>query len=262
LAVAGAVTVTAGGCASRLDQALLADRNPAAHRPNPEAEYCLHCPDVLQVSAPGWSGDQAVGPDGRVRLGAAAVRVDGQTPAEAARTIAGRLDVDPGEVQVRVVGFNSQRVYVHGEVAGLQRAVPYQGPETVVDLLQRLGGITPGAAPEDIQVVRSRVADGRPPEVFHVHLEAILAEGDQSSNVRLEPFDQVYVGQTRRHCVACCLPPWMRSLFTKAGGAEVSDRQLSTQPSGGDGMPDSAGSTPRRERRSVGGSARPSDAPP
>jgi hypothetical protein len=56
------------------------------------------------------------------------------------------------------------------------------------------------------------VADGRPPEVFHVDLAAILRRHDQSTNVRLEPFDEVYVGQTRRGCVAACLPPWMRKL--------------------------------------------------
>jgi protein involved in polysaccharide export with SLBB domain len=213
-AAAATVLALLAGCAGRLDRALLADRNPAAHRADPEAEYCLHCPDVVEVALPGWTGELTVGPDGRLPADrGAGVRVDGQTPAEAARHVADRLGVDPAGVRVRVTGFNSQRVYVHGEVAGLQRAVPYRGPETVVDLLQRMGGITPGAAPGDIQVVRARIADGRPPEVFHVDLEAILRRGDQATNVRLEPFDQVYVGQSRRNCIACCLPPWLRSVL-------------------------------------------------
>jgi protein involved in polysaccharide export with SLBB domain len=202
------------GCAGHLDQALLADRNPAAHQANAEAEYCVHCPDLLQVSVPGWSGETPVGPDGRVRANrGVAVRVEGQTPGEAARHIAEELGCKPADVRVHVAGFNSQLLYVHGEVAGVQRAVSYQGPETVLDLLQRMGGIAPGAATGDIQVVRSRVAEGRAPEVFHVDLEAILRRGDQATNVRLAPFDQVYVGQTRQHCIACCLPPWLRSLF-------------------------------------------------
>jgi polysaccharide biosynthesis/export protein len=211
--VAGPLLALAAGCAGRLDRALLADHNPAAHRADPETEYCVNCPDTIEVTFPGGTVEQEVGPDGCVRPGGrAAVRVEGQTAAEAARHIAAQLGVDPSGVQVRVAGFNSQRVYVHGEVAGLQRAVPYHGPETVVDLLQRMGGITPGAEPANIQVVRSRVADGRPPEVFHVDLEAILHRGDQATNVRLEPFDQIYVGQTRQHCIACCMPPWLRSL--------------------------------------------------
>jgi polysaccharide biosynthesis/export protein len=219
--IVGPLLVLATGCAGRLDRALLADRNPAAHFANPETEYCVHCPDVLDMAVPGWAGEQAVGPDGRVRPGKGiAVRVDGQTPVEAARNIAERLGVAPSAVRVRVAGFNSQRVYVHGEVTGVQRAVPYQGPETVLDLLQRMGGITPGAEAGNIQVVRSRVADGRPPEVFHVNLDAILRHGDQTTNVRLEPFDQIYIGQTRQHCIACCLPPWLRSLFGNATGEE------------------------------------------
>jgi protein involved in polysaccharide export with SLBB domain len=213
-ALAGPLLALATGCAGNLDRALLADHNPAAHQANPEAQYCLHCPDQLQLTVPGWSGEQPVGPDGRVRPGrGVAVRVEGQTPSEAARHIAAALGVNPGAVQVRVAGFNSQLIYVHGEVAGLQRAVPYQGPETVVDLLQRMGGIAPGAASGDIQVVRSRVADSRAPEVFRVDLDAILRKGNQATNVRLQPFDQVYVGQSRQNYIACCLPPWLRSLF-------------------------------------------------
>ena len=212
-ACAASLLTLLAGCASKLDRALLADHNPAAHLADPQGEYCLHCPDVVEIALPGWSGEQTIGPDGRVRPGGIAVRVDGLTPADACRHIAAQFGVDASRVHIRITGFNSQQLYVHSDVADLQKAVPYRGPETVVDLLQRTGGIGKGAAPGDIQVVRARVADGHPPEVFHVDLEAIVVRGDQSSNLQLEPFDQIYVGQTRRHCVACCLPPWLRSLF-------------------------------------------------
>jgi protein involved in polysaccharide export with SLBB domain len=220
----------AGGCASRLDQALLADRNPAAHLAEPQGEYRLHCPDALEIAVPGWSGELIVGADGRVRPNGIAVRVDGLTPADACRHIAAEFGVDASRVRVRVTGFNSQQLYVHSDVADMQKAVPYRGPETVVDLLQRTGGIGKGAAPGDIQVVRSHVADGHPPEVFHVELEAILVRGDQSSNLQLEPFDQIYVGQTRRHCIACCLPPWLRMLFTRPDPNDGPSRLTLGQP--------------------------------
>jgi protein involved in polysaccharide export with SLBB domain len=218
------VLAVAAGCAGRLDRALLADHNPAAHLANPESAYCVHCPDVLELTVPGWSGQQAVGPDGRVYPGGTTgVRVEGQTPPEAVRHIAESLGVDPAAVRVHVAAFNSQRIYVHGEVAGLQRVLPYQGPETVLDLLQRVGGIAPGAAPSDIRVVRERVAEGRSEEVFHVNLDAILHRGEQSTNIRLEPFDQVYVGQSTKHCIACCLPPWLRSLARAVTGEKSAD---------------------------------------
>ena len=222
-ALAGLPALVAGcfGPGGHLDRALLADRNPAAHQSGADARYRVHCPDVLDVTVPGRAdccGTRPVGADGRIPLGDAALRVEGLTAAEVARRVAAVAGVDPARVQVRVSAFNSQQVFLRGEVAGLPRAIPYQGPETVVDLLQRSGGLAPGAAPGDVQVVRSHIADGTPPEVFHVDLAAILLRNDQRSNVLLEPFDQVYVGQTRRSCLAECLPPWLRRVGHEVGG--------------------------------------------
>ena len=191
------------GCAAdgpRLEQALMADRNPDAHGPDLDERYVVHCPDLLEVDAAGRPGGaHAVGADGRIPLpDGTGLRADGLTSAEIARAAAARLGLSADQVRVRVVGYNSQQIYLFGEVAGHERGVPYEGPETVVDLLQRVGGVAPGAAVGDVQVVRSHVADGSSPELFHVDLGAILLHGDQRTNVRLEPFDEVYVGELRR----------------------------------------------------------------
>ncbi|HYV37763.1 MAG TPA: hypothetical protein VE988_18910, partial [Gemmataceae bacterium] len=114
-------------------------------------------------------------------------------------------------------------IYVIGEVIGLQRAVPYHGQETVLDLLQRTGGITPGAEPEGVYVVRSHVGDAKRPEVFHVDLRAIVIDHDERTNLRLQPFDQVHVAATRRAGLQKIMPPWLRKL-----GAAVNQR-----PTGG-----------------------------
>jgi protein involved in polysaccharide export with SLBB domain len=243
----GAVLGLLAGCSasrSQLEQALLADRTPAAHAGAAAARYLLHCPDVLEVTVDGregWTGPRRVGADGRIDLGEAGrPRVDGLTVAEAARTVAEQVGVPPERVHVRVAEFHSQTLYLIGEVPGLQRAVPYRGPETVLDLLQRVGGITPGAAPGDIQVVRAHVADGKPPEVYHVDLAAIVLKKDQHTNVPLEPFDQVYVGENRRSSFACCLPPWLRPLFKAAcgmsrpgaGGSPAGQRAPTARPPG------------------------------
>jgi hypothetical protein len=90
-------------------------------------------------------------------------------------------------------------------------------------MLQRVGGITSGAAPTNIQVVRAHVADGKPPDVFQVDLEAILEKNDQETNVKLQPFDQVYVGQSRTSCIKKCLPPWMRPLYGRVFGLSRPD---------------------------------------
>lgn len=124
----------------------------------------------------------------------------------------------PGGTSARVAEFNSQHLYLFGEVNGLQRVVPYRGPETILDLLQRAGGIAPGAALGQIRVVRPHVADGRPPEVFTVDLAAILLKHDQDTNVPLQPSDHVYVGESGKSRLAPCFPPWLRPLYEALSG--------------------------------------------
>jgi protein involved in polysaccharide export with SLBB domain len=94
-------------------------------------------------------------------------------------------------------------------VAGNERAVTYLGPERVTEFLRRTGGLTREAEPQQVHVVRANVAAGRRPEVFPVDLQAILNRGDAETDVVLQPYDQVYVGETRRSHWVKYLPPWM-----------------------------------------------------
>src|SRR5262245_16567384 len=170
-----------GGClGSRgdLDRALLEPHASSSGNPHPSARYHVHCPDVLEITVQGrgaWSGARRVAADGRIDLGdAGKPRVEGLTTAAITRLVAHALNVPPSRVEVAVSEFNSQQIYLHGEVQASQRAIPYRGPETVVELLQRAGGLSVDAAPRDIQVVRANIANGGSPEVYHVDLEAIL----------------------------------------------------------------------------------------
>ncbi|MFQ3652409.1 MAG: hypothetical protein SNJ75_19005, partial [Gemmataceae bacterium] len=106
-----------------------------------------------------------------------------------------------------------------------QRAVPYRGPETVVEFLQRVGGLE-GADLDEVTVVRAHVAEGLAPEVFEVDLEAILLKKDAQTNIRLAPFDRVYLAQTHRWRLHRCLPPWMRSLTDRLHGRRRLDSPL------------------------------------
>jgi protein involved in polysaccharide export with SLBB domain len=214
----GPLLALAAGCATnrpRLEQALRAE--PALRGPDISALYHVHCPDVLAIDVAGaaqWSGPRTIGADGRIDPGdGSRLRVDSRTPAEVAAVVADHTGVSADRVRVQVAEYNSQQVYVFGEVTGLQRALAYQGPETVLDLLRRAGGITPGAAPSDVQVVRSHVADGKTPEIFHVDLEALVLKKDPRTNVVLEPFDQVYIGQSQRSRVCPCVPPCLKPVY-------------------------------------------------
>jgi protein involved in polysaccharide export with SLBB domain len=186
--------------------------------------YRLGCPDVLAVTvagAPPLSCRCVVDPAGGIDLGPAGpLRVEGLPVAAAAARVAAVLGVPAENVTVQVQDYRSQQIYLVGAVTGLQRAVPYEGPETVLDLLQRVGGLTPGAADGDVFVVRAEVAEGRTPQVFHIDLRAIVLNNDPRTNIRLQPFDQVHVGETNKSCYRKCVPPCLRPLYEKVCGLD------------------------------------------
>jgi protein involved in polysaccharide export with SLBB domain len=219
----GPVVALLAGCTcgrNNLQQALQAGRKPPAHAL--DARYPIRCPDVVEVEVagrPDLSGKRPVGADGQIAfVGGQALAVEGQTAPEVAREVARQAGLPADRVAVHVASYNSRHVYVFGDAPGLERAVHYRGPETVLDLLQRVGGIPKGTDLGEIRVVRDHVADGRPPEVFHVDLNAILVKHDPQTNITLEPFDQVHIGQNRPARLACCIPPWLRPLYQRACG--------------------------------------------
>ena len=216
------------GCAGNsghLGKQLMAGKSIAPHDQGQGDSYQVGFPDVLEIQVNGHPeiGHLCViGPDGRIdlspevptsRTGPDRIRVEGKSLPEVAGVIAGHTGLPVQSVQVRVKEFRSQPLFLMGQVVGWQRTVPYQGPETVLEALQRVGGITPGAAPDHIFVVRAHVADGPRPEVFHVDLNGILRENDQKTNIRLLPFDQIYVGESKKAKLLKCIPTWLRPVF-------------------------------------------------
>lgn len=179
--------------------------------------YRAACPDVVELEVPQrpeFTGRYQIAPDGRIDLGDyGKLRIEGRTIPEIAKLIAEETGVGAANVRVEVREFKSQRVLLFGEVNGSQRSVPYCGPETVLDLLQRVGGVTPGAAPNDVYVIRPHVGDNRRPEVFHVDLGAIVLKNDERTNLRVQPFDQIYVGETFRSKVEKAVPPLLLGVY-------------------------------------------------
>ena len=56
------------------------------------------------------------------------------------------LDAPATKVHVAVASHESQHLYLVGAVDEQHQVVPYRGPETIVDLLQRVG-LSSGASP-------------------------------------------------------------------------------------------------------------------
>jgi protein involved in polysaccharide export with SLBB domain len=187
------------------------------------AGYCIGCPDVLEVTfadRPEWDAVASVDVDGSLPLGGPQRPfVAGRTAAQAREAIAASLGIDPERLSVRVADPRSGRVYLTGPDNGTLRIIPYRGPEPVLDFLARIGAIQPGTSKLNaVYVVRPNVAEGTRPQVFHVDVEAVLLDGDPTTNILLRPADQIYVGETRRSSFARLLPPWLRPLYQRLLG--------------------------------------------
>jgi protein involved in polysaccharide export with SLBB domain len=233
-AILAFVSVT--GCSgdrALLDRALHRERPPLPQKVNAGAEYLVYCPDILELKVPdrpGLNGCQAIGVDGRIDLGSyGRLRVEGLSVDQVADAIAGVIGLPEEQVNVSVAEYKSQQIFLFGQVAGLQRAVAYQGPEPVVDLLQRVGGITNGAALGSIYVVRPGVIGGQEPQVFHIDLRGSLLGKDQRTNIAVQPFDQVFVGETRPFSLEKCIPPILRPLYEMICGMRWPGSQKAAQ---------------------------------
>lgn len=208
------------GCAAEqpnFHRALMHEPGGRAQSQVVQDHYVVQCPDVLELRVAGrreLTGQRPVGPDGRIDLGRLGqLRAEGQTLPELRRVLAEVSQEDIDNVNVGVAEFRSQFVYLYGQVSGLQRAVPYRGQETVLDMLQRAGGITPNAASNEVYVVRPHVDAGRMPEVFKIDLRAIVNKNDQRTNVRIMPYDEIHIGETRKFSLDKCVPLFLQPSF-------------------------------------------------
>jgi protein involved in polysaccharide export with SLBB domain len=214
-----ALLAIAPGCARdrfNVEKNLMSQKSDL-HQQEVRDRYRVGCPDILDVTLPHHpeiSGEREIGPDGRMDLGEyGALRVEGRTIPEIIKLLTEEIGASPEGMKVHVAEYRSQHILLFGEVIGWQRSIPYRGQETVLELLQRVGGITSGAAPKDVFVVRPHLGESRRPEALHVDLHAIVLKHDHRTNIRLMPYDQVYVGETRQAQVERAIPPWLRGAY-------------------------------------------------
>src|SRR5262249_46739404 len=154
------------------------------------------------ANRPNLSSRYAVDPDGTITLDIGRISVEGRTAESVAAKIAATVGQPADGVHVAVAEFKSRVIFLFGPGAGAERAVPFQGSESVSEFLRRTGGLAAQGNSDEVHVVRPQVAAGRRPEVFDVDLAAILIKGDTSSDIALQAYDQVYVGATRRSVYA------------------------------------------------------------
>src|SRR5215472_2365080 len=118
MALTAALLALAAGCGGAdFRRAVLADRNPAAHRTDLSAQYAVYCPDVLEIEVDGPEPlhfERTVGPDGRVDVADLPLpRLEGMTTRQIARAVAAALRLRPEQVRVRVSRYESQQLFLN-----------------------------------------------------------------------------------------------------------------------------------------------------
>jgi protein involved in polysaccharide export with SLBB domain len=163
-------------------------------------EYRVGIPDAIAVSAPRIleidGESQRIQPDGKISLRLLGdVKVVGMTAKEIAAKIEvllSRYYVDP-KVSVRVANYASKKYYVYGEgIAGGPR--PFTGRDTLLDAVFEA---VPNFLAWSSRVTVIRPAHGETPvRTIMVDVDDMLASGDWSQNILLEPNDVVHVPPT------------------------------------------------------------------
>jgi protein involved in polysaccharide export with SLBB domain len=184
---------------------------------DPAQVYTLACPDRVEVvwlDRPGAEITCRVGPDGCIELpGVGTVRVEGLTVGEAAAQIASQCRFPTDSVRVQVIEYASRQILLFDQVEGGPRAIDYRGPERVLEVLRRAGGLSPDAALSEIHILRAQVSEGIPAEVLTVDVEAILRNNDQSTNVRVQPLDEIYIGEKPRSRLRRAVPTFLQPFY-------------------------------------------------
>jgi protein involved in polysaccharide export with SLBB domain len=215
------LTFASSGCVTsreRIAEAMASKAPaPVLREQTVEEGYRIACPDVVEITLDGMpelSGEYPVTTEGRIELAAFGnPRIEGQTSSSLVEFLAVELRLPAERIHCKVASHRSRVVFVHGPIEGGERIEVYRGPENVVAFLRRCGGLSSGADVCDVHVIRGNVASGAKPQVFRVDLEAILLRGDARTNVLLQPFDEICVGELPRSRIGKTLPGWLRPFF-------------------------------------------------
>lgn len=188
--------ITIMACAPAVRQPVPLSEFEAKPAQTATKEYRIHAGDLLDIKFfynPELNEQVTVRPDGRISLMLATeVMAAGVTPAELTEQLRMRYAplLKTAEIAVIVRSFNSQRIYVDGEV-GKPGAITLNGSMSVMEAISEAGGFKDTARRNEVIVVR-RIADGKVASTV-VNLESALDGSDISQNIALLSYDLVYV---------------------------------------------------------------------
>jgi polysaccharide export outer membrane protein len=195
IALAGAVALSA--CSP------VPDLPPAPMQPAPSSyssnltPYRIQVGDVLEIRLllnPELNEEVTVRPDGHISTTAAPDALAyGKTPAELADTLRGIYshDLQNPRLSVVVRSFAATRVYVAGEVNTPGEFITVGPTLSLSQAIARAGGTK--LSSDDTSVFIIRRGAGDKPEFLSVKWKALRQGHDPNADVRLAPYDVVYV---------------------------------------------------------------------
>ena len=170
---------------------------PLTNAPTDLPAYQIQIGDVLalkMLANPELNEEITVRPDGMISTTLVQdVRAFGLTPKELQQKLTElyKKELTQPKLTVIVKNFAPTRVYVMGEVQNPGEQV-FIGPNlTVMQAIARAGGIKTTAQDNQFLIMRRGKSDK--PELYKVDFKAIASGSDPSNDVRLAPFDVVFV---------------------------------------------------------------------
>ncbi len=163
------------------------------------AQYRLQPGDELDIRFyynPELNTSVLIRPDGRISLPLAnEVQAAGLSPAELTQRLRSAYEAElrRPELTVIVRSFNSQKVFVGGEVVapGVIQAL---GPLTVLQSVTQAGGFKESARVNEVLVIRrDPAAPTSNPIVIPVDISAVVDGTSTGEDIALLPYDVVYV---------------------------------------------------------------------